>query len=92
MPTFISHVPVDLHKLLENRTVAAGAFGCESRRVVKVAIDVAVVFIVRVLRTKKCGTERACEVLNVVLFIYCQQANKFPEGDQRKDKGTHCKP
>lgn len=85
VPTFISHVPVDLHKLLENRTVAAGAFGCESCRVVEVAINVAVVFVVRVLRAEKCRTERACEMLDVILFVCCQQVNEFPEGDRRKD-------
>jgi hypothetical protein len=46
MPAFISHVPIDLHELFENRTVATSTFGGESRRIVEMTINIAVVLII----------------------------------------------
>lgn len=49
-----SQVSADLHKLPKNRSVAAGAFDCELCRVVEMAVNVAVVFMVRILLAEQC--------------------------------------
>ena len=53
MPTFVPRVPVDLHKLLENRAVATSAFGRISRGIVEMAIDVSLMLVVGVLWAEK---------------------------------------
>jgi hypothetical protein len=45
-------IPVDLDKLLQDRRLAAGAFDCESSRVMEMTIDLPSMFVVRVLRSK----------------------------------------
>ena len=70
MPTLIPHIAVDLDELLQNGTVTARAFRCESGRIVIVTVDVSLVLIVRVLRTKYCRAHGACEMLYVKLFVY----------------------
>ena len=54
MPTFVSGIPVDLHKLLENSAIATSTFSGKSSGIVKVTVDVVVVFVVGVLWTKEC--------------------------------------
>ena len=49
MPTLISIVPVDLDELLEDRTVATGALRCKARGIMKVAVHVILMLVVRVL-------------------------------------------
>jgi hypothetical protein len=57
MPALISHVPVDLDELFQDGSRTAGTFSGKSRRVVEMTVHVAVVLIVRVLRTEKGGAE-----------------------------------
>ena len=52
MPTFILHIPIDFHKLLQNSRITAGAFRSESCRVMEMTIDISFVFVIRVLRTE----------------------------------------
>ena len=69
MPTFVPRVPVDLHKLLENRAVATSAFGRISRGIVEMTIDISFMFVVRVLWAEKRWTYRAREMLDVELLV-----------------------
>ena len=70
MPTLISHVPIDLHELFQNGSVAANAFGSNTRRVVVMTIYVLVVLIIRVVGAEQCRTYRACEVFDVKFLLY----------------------
>jgi hypothetical protein len=70
MPTFILHIPIDLHKLFQYRTIATSTFRGKSRGIVEMAVDVAFVFIVRVLGTKQCRAEGTCEMLYME-FLVC---------------------
>ena len=63
MPTLVLHIPINLHKLLENRATAPDAFGGEARRIVEMTIDVPVVLVVGILLAEDGGTDGACEVL-----------------------------
>jgi hypothetical protein len=62
-------VAEDLNELLENGRLAAVAALCKSRRVVIVAVNVAVVFVIAVLRAEYSRAERACEVIDVVFAV-----------------------
>jgi hypothetical protein len=73
MPTFVAHVPVDLHELFQYGAIATHTFRSKSCRIVKVAIDVVLVFIIRVLWTEQRRTNRAGEMLHVVLLICGQR-------------------
>lgn len=66
-------VSIDLDKLLEDRCSTSSAFDGESSRVVEVTVDRSIVFIIRVLRSKDCRTDRAGEMLDVELHIYVDQ-------------------
>ena len=70
MPTLVAVVAVDFHELLKYCTVATSALGCETGRIVEVAVYVVFVFIIGVLRTKNGRADGACEVLDVVLLVY----------------------
>ena len=69
MSTLVAHIPVDLDELLENRTIATCALGSEARRVVEVAVDLALVLIVRVVRSEHGRAYGAREVLDVILLV-----------------------
>jgi len=70
MPTFVSHISIDLHELLQDGAIASCTFCCKSRRVVKMTIDVPLVLIVRVLRAKQCRTRRTSEMIDVKFLIW----------------------
>ena len=53
MPAFVSRIPVDLHELLQNGTIAPGALGGESCGVMVMTIHIAVMLIVGVLGSKE---------------------------------------
>jgi len=46
MPTFISHVSIDLYELFEDCAVASCAFCGETCRIVEMAINVSIVLVV----------------------------------------------
>jgi hypothetical protein len=52
MPRFITHVPINLHELLQNGGIAAGAPGGKARRVMVMAIYVIIVLVIRILGAK----------------------------------------
>lgn len=70
VPALISHVSVDLDELLQDRSAAPGALCRESCRVVVMAIDIPVVFVVRIMGTEKGRTYRAGEVFHVILLAW----------------------
>ena len=69
MPVLINAVPKDLHKLLQDRRLAAITLLRECGRVVEVAVDVAFMLIVRILCAKDGGADAAGEVLDVVFAV-----------------------
>lgn len=69
VPVFVLAIAVNLDELLQDRGPTSCAFDGVVERIVIVAIDLAVMFIVRVLRTKDCRTHGACEVLNVIFVV-----------------------
>ena len=70
MPAFIPHVSVDLDELFQDSGAAPGTLGRKPRRVVVMAIDIPVVFVVRVMRPKQGGAYRASEVFHVILLVW----------------------
>jgi len=62
-------VSIDLDKLLEDSGPAASALGGVTERVVVMTIDLAIVFIVRVLWSKDSRADRTGEVFDVVLVV-----------------------
>lgn len=71
MPVLVLTITKDFDKLLENGRLTSIASLRKSGRIMVVAINVALVLVVAVLRSKDCWTYRACEVLNVVFSIQC---------------------
>jgi len=69
MPAFVTHVPIDLHELLQNCSITACAFCRKARRIMVMTVHVIIVFIIRVLRPEKCWTYGACEMLDVELSV-----------------------
>ena len=69
MPVLVLPISKDLHKLLEDRGLTTVASLSKLSRVVIMAVDFIVMFIVAVLRPKDSGTNRACEMLNVIFSI-----------------------
>ena len=67
MPVFVLIVAIYLDKLLENSSVTACAADSKSRGVMEVAEDLAIVFVVAILRSKDGWTRRACEMFYVEL-------------------------
>lgn len=67
-------IAVYLDKLLENGRVASNTLDCKAGGIVPMAKDGAVVLIVRVLGAKEGGTDGACKVLDVVLFVWKKSA------------------
>ena len=70
MPTLISHVPIFLHELFQNGSLAASALSGKARRVVVMTICVLVVLIIRVVGAEQCRTYGACEVFDVKFLLY----------------------
>lgn len=56
MPALVSHVAIDLNKLFQDRTTATRTFCGKTRRVMKMAIDIAIMFVVRILGAKESRT------------------------------------
>jgi hypothetical protein len=69
VPVLVLSIAKYLDKLFQNGNLAAVASLGELRRVVVVAVNVAVVLVVTVLRTKYRITERARKMVNVVLAV-----------------------
>jgi hypothetical protein len=61
----------DLNELFQNGRLATIAFRCELRGVMIMAVDLTVVFIVRILRAKHGRTNATCKVLDMVLAVQC---------------------
>jgi len=76
MPMLVLAVSVNLHKLLQDRGPAACALDSVAEGVVVVTKDLAIMFIVRVLRPKNGRADRARKVLDMVLVI--QSGNVAP--------------
>lgn len=65
----ILSVPEDFDKLLQYSCVASVAFLREPGRIVVVAIDASLMFVITVLRPKYCWTYRTRKVLDVILAL-----------------------
>lgn len=74
MPMLINTVPVDLDKLLENSGPTSRTLDGEPRRIMEVAINGAVVLVIRILRTEYGRTNGAREVLDMI-FSICRNSN-----------------
>jgi hypothetical protein len=57
MPAFVFHIPIDLNKLFEDGTAATSALGGKPRGIVEVAVDIAIMFIIRILRSEESRTQ-----------------------------------
>lgn len=66
MPILLDAIAVDFNELLKDCRCAALAFLSESRRVVKVAVYVSIVFVITLLGFECLGAYRALEVFQVV--------------------------
>ena len=53
VPALVPHVSVNLDELLQDCSAAPGALGREPRRIVIMAVDISIVFIVRVMRPEQ---------------------------------------
>jgi len=69
MPVLILPIAVYFHKLLENCCLAAIAALRKLCRIMVVAVNVTVVLIIAVLRTKYCGTQGAGKMVDVVFAV-----------------------
>lgn len=69
VPVFILAVAVNLDKLLENGGPASSTLYSIVDRVVIVTVDLAIVFVIRVLGSKDGWADGACKVLNVILVV-----------------------
>lgn len=69
MPAFFLEVAVDFDELLQDGTATSYAFRCKPRRVMEMAVHVAIMLVVRILRSKKRGAHGAGEMLDMKLFI-----------------------
>jgi hypothetical protein len=56
MPALVPHVTIDLDELLQDRTTAPRAFCGKTRRVMKMTVDISIVFVVRILRSEESRT------------------------------------
>ena len=70
MPALVPHVPVDLDELFQDRSAAPCTLSRESRRVVVVAVDIPIVFIVRIMWPKQGRAYRASEMLHMILLVW----------------------
>jgi hypothetical protein len=68
MPALITHVSIDLYKLFENRATAPDALCRKAGRVMEMTVDVSLMFVVRVLRSKKGWTNGTREMFDVELL------------------------
>lgn len=71
MPVLVLTVSEYLNELLEDCSLATIAALGKSCRVVVVAVDHAIVFIVAVFCAKSCRTDRAREMIDMILVIKC---------------------
>lgn len=69
MPVLVLAISEDLDKLFQNRSPAAIASLGELGRVVIVAVNLAIVFVVAVLRAKNGWADRAGKVIDMILVI-----------------------
>lgn len=69
MPVLVLPIADDLDELFEDSRLAAIAFGSELRRIMVMAIDLAVMLVVGVLRPKDGWAYAASEVFNVVFAL-----------------------
>ena len=69
MPALVPHVPIDLHELLQDSAIAPGTLGGESGGIVEMAIYVALMLIVGVLRAEQSRADRAGKMFHMKLFI-----------------------
>lgn len=70
MPALFLEVAVDFDELLQNGTATSYTLRCKTRRVVEVAVHVAIMLVVRILRPKKRSAHGACEMLDMELFVW----------------------
>lgn len=66
---FIRVITVDLYKLFEDCCPASGALHSKASGVVEMTIDLSRMFIVAILRTKDCRTDRASKVFDVKFHV-----------------------
>lgn len=69
VPVFILAVAVDLDKLLEDRGPASCTLDSVVDRVMIVAVDLPIVFIVRILGSKDGCADGASKVFDVILVV-----------------------
>lgn len=69
MPALVTRVTIYLHELFENGATAPGAFRRKSSRIMEVAVNVAIVLVVRVLRTEEGRAKGASKVFDVKLLV-----------------------
>jgi hypothetical protein len=69
VPVLILPIPEDFHELLENGCPAAIAFLCEPGRVMEMAVDLPIVFIIAILRAKDGRTQGAGEMIDVIFSV-----------------------
>jgi hypothetical protein len=70
MPVLAAHGPVDFYELFQNGSIAAFTFGGKACRVVITTIYIVVMLIIWVLRPEELRANRACEMLDVIFFVY----------------------
>lgn len=69
MPVLVLAVAKDFNKLLENGRLAAITFLCKLGRVVIVAVDLTIVFIVAILRAKDGRAHGTRKVIDVIFVV-----------------------
>lgn len=57
MPTFVFHIPVDLHELFQDSGAASCTFRCKARRVMEMAVNIALMLVIGILWPEKNGTQ-----------------------------------
>lgn len=69
MPMFCSILAINFNILLENSHLTSRATDCELGRIMKMTINLAIMLIVGIIRTKSCRTNTACKVIGMELFV-----------------------
>lgn len=62
---------VDLHILFQNGHLTTSTTDCKLCRVMEMAKDLAIMFVVRVFRSKHRRTCAACKVVGVIFLVEC---------------------
>lgn len=78
MPALVTRVTIYLHELFENGATTSGAFRRKSSRIMKVAVNIAIVFVIRVLGTEESWAKGAGKVFDVKLLIWNSSSPKAP--------------